>query len=163
MQNRVIYKKHAGFTLTELVIVIIATSVLATTVMMLWPGDVVTVNSQAESLAIDIRYTQLLSMASNTRCRMDLSSSSQYRILNSAGVATTIPSVGTTAVVLQNSLSLSSTSPYLIFDARGVPYTSTTSTDTGTALASNLAITLTGINGSKQIIVSPETGRVIVQ
>lgn len=139
--------------------------ILAAITLMRWPGDRITVAARAEALAGDIRYTQLLSMTGDARYRMDLSSASQYQILDSNGTAIIIPAVSATAVTLPStvSLSTSSSSKYLIFDSRGTPYTGTTSIDAGTTLAGNYTITITGFSGSKQVVVSPETGRVITQ
>ena len=163
--ERILKTLCKGITLIELVFTIVIMLILAATALMMWPGDRITVASQAEALAADIRYTQLLSMTSNARYRINLNNSSQYSILTSGGVAIIIPAVDATAATLPATMSLStsSSSKYLIFDARGTPYTGTTSADTGTALSSSYTITITGFNGSRQVVVSPETGRVITQ
>lgn len=157
--------KLRGLTLIEFVIVIVLVAILAATAMMRTPGDQVVTAAQAQSLMEDIRHTQILSMTNNTRYRMDFTSTSQYRILNSAGAPMIIPSTGTTVAVFPTAISrsLNFSSQYLIFDATGTPYTGTIETDTGTILASNYIITLTGRDSSKQVIVSPSTGGVMVQ
>jgi prepilin-type N-terminal cleavage/methylation domain-containing protein len=155
--------KMRGFSLIELVIVLVLISILAATAFIVWPKGDFDVSGQAESLASDIRYTQALSVAKNSRYRVDLSSAVQYRILNDAGVAVLIPSINGTIVPYKVGVSHNAPIFYLIFDAQGVPYSSLTSTGTGTPLTNDLVITIAGGASTKQLVVVPETGGVSVQ
>lgn len=138
-------------------------SIIAAGALMAWPKDQFSVSAQAESIASDIRYTQALSIANNSRYRINLTNSTQYSILDSGGTAVTIPSVNATTASLATGMTISTSINYLVFDSRGVPYSSSTNNGSGTVLSSDLTITVSGTMTSKQIVVTAETGRVYVQ
>jgi prepilin-type N-terminal cleavage/methylation domain-containing protein len=156
--------KHAGFSLIELIMVLIILSVVMINVYVNWPGATLNVRGQADRLADDIRYTQTLSMSQGQRFRLVKTSSTTYQITNSAGTAIIMPSGGT-SVTLGTGISFGALTnlpnSLIAFDGKGAPYTDTGSP--GTALASTASILLNSGSESNTISISPETGRVIVQ
>jgi hypothetical protein len=51
------------------------------------------------------------------------------------------------------------TNNYVAFDGKGIPYTDVAAS---TALAANATITLTSGSNTRTVVISPQTGRVIV-
>lgn len=151
-----------GFTLLELLVVMSLMFILSITAYMLWPKDDFSVMAQADTLAADIRYVQALSIANNEKYRIDLTNSSQYQILDSAGNVVSIPSVNATVVTLQTGVTYSSPVNYLVFDSHGTPYSSSTKAGAGTALSGDLAIIVSERTTSMQINVVSETGAVYI-
>jgi MSHA pilin protein MshC len=156
---------HSGFTLVELVAVILLLGILAFSVAprFLDKGSI-DVSAMAEQLASDIRYTQSLAMTSGQRNRINLAAAS-YQITTSAGAPVTHPATGSTTAISLGNVSLSGYNPpltnsYIAFDGKGIPYTNVS----GTVLAASATITLNSPGAAqRQIVVSPQTGRVAVQ
>ena len=152
-------RKARGFTLIELVIVIMLTGIVIAAVSMRMPGDGINLGAQAEQLASDIRYTQSLAMSRGARFRINFTAGT-YQITDAAGVAQGHPSTGLTTPVSLGTTVLSAYNPpltnsYLAFDSLGVPYT-----DPTTALAALVTLTLTSGGVVINITVAPQTGRV---
>ncbi len=156
---------QAGFTLVEIVVAILLIGLLAYSVIPRYQNrSVFDVNAQAQQLASDIRYTQSLAMTSGQRNRINLAAAS-YQITTSAGAPVVHPATGSTAAVSLINVSLSGYNPpltnnYIAFDGKGVPYTDVVA---GTLLGANATITLSSGGNTRQIVVSPQTGRVLVQ
>ena len=156
--------REYGFSLIELVVVIVLTAILMTT---FFPRastkGSLTIAGQAYQLASDIRYVQSLSMTRGQRFCLNLTTGG-YTLTTASSTCTS--SVGVehpTGMLLPLSLegvSLSWTNlsnNYVIFSGVGVPFT-----DAATALAADAVITLAGDGGPKTVTVSPVTGRVVV-
>lgn len=148
-----------GFSLMELVIVIIITAVIFSVALTKWPGQSISVDAQLQQLKVDIRYVQNLSMTSGTSFRINFYSQ-QYTLTQLDGV-TTIPHPGTGSgtISLGTGMTLSVSglpSSYLVFDRRGIPYINTT----GTVLSSTATLTLSSTDSSKSITITPQTGKV---
>lgn len=152
-----------GFSLVELLVVMVLMTIVSMFAYMAWPKDDFDVSAQAESLASDIRYTQALSVAKNERHRVDFTNPVQYQILDGSGSLVLIPSVNATAVPFKAGITHNTTINYLVFDGHGAPYSSTTSSGSGTVLSGDLVIVISGTLGTKQILVISETGGVFVQ
>ena len=154
-----------GFTLVELVAIIVLVALLAFMAIPRLPGPSLGVDSQAEQLAAEIRYTQSLSMTRGDRYRINLTSAS-YQITDSGGVNPEVhPGTSSTNPVLLDGVALSGYNPpltnnYVAFDGRGVPYTVYNSS---TGMTSNATITLSAGGSTRTVVISPETGRVVVQ
>ena len=152
-----------GFTLVELAVIIILVALLAFTAMPRLPGPSLDVDSQAEQLAAEIRYTQSLSMTRGDRYRVNLTAAG-YQITDSGGLNPEVhPGTSSTNPVALDGVSLGGynpplTSSYVAFDGRGIPYV-----DASTTLSANATITLTGGGATRTIVISPETGRVALQ
>lgn len=155
--------RETGFTMVELIVIIVLISLLAFMAASRFPGGGMDVSSQAEQLAADIRYAQTLSMTRGDRYRINLTAAG-YQVTDSAGNPEVHPGTGSTSAVALDGVALSGFNPpltgdYVIFDGRGVPYVDTA----GTALSANAVITLTAQGITRTVTISPETGRVAVQ
>ena len=151
-----------GFTLIELIMVMVVLGVVATVTAMRMPGAGLNVSAQAEQLASDIRYTQSLAMGRGQSFRINFTAGT-YQITDIGGVAQVHPGTGQTAAISLGTTVLSGYNPpyinsYLAFDSLGVPYTDLTTT-TQTSLA---ILTLTGGGEAYTLRVVPQTGRVQV-
>jgi len=157
-------KSIRGLTLIELILVMIVTSVLAVVVLVKWPGAEMSLAAQAEQLANDIRYTQALAMTKGQRFYLIQASSTTYQIKDSAGTAVKF-ATGNTTVTLNAGTTFGTLTnlpnSLVTFDGKGTPYTDTTSP--GTALATAATIPLTANGQTESVVISPETGRVIIQ
>ena len=153
--------REYGFSLIELVVVIVLTAILMTT---FFPRastkGSLTIAGQAYQLASDIRYVQSLSMTRGQRYCLNLTStgysmtttncSTSVGVEHPAGVAFPITLEGVT---------LSWTNSLVTFTGKGEPYTDAAA---ATALAANAVITLSGDGGPRYVCISPATGRVFV-
>jgi len=149
-------RSEAGFTLLELVIVIIVLAILAATISPMWPYKTINLNIQARALVSDIRYTQNLAVTRGVRYYLTLTSSTTYRILDLNGGNITNYTLGSgitfgTLTNLPNSL--------IAFDGQGTPYSNTTIP--GTPLAANATIRLNASDGSNTTVtITQITGQV---
>ena len=154
-------RQAKGFTLIELIMVMVILSIVAAVASMRMPGDGINVSAQAEQLASDIRYTQSLAMSRGQRFQINFTAST-YQIRNAAGDPQVHPGTGQTAAVGLDSTVLSGYNPpltgnILAFNSLGVPYT-----DATTALAGLATLTLTSGGEAITVRVAPQTGRVQV-
>lgn len=157
-------KSQRGFTMIELIIVVIIAAILAVMIYARFPNKTSNVYAQAELLASDIRYTQMLAMSTGQRHRIVFNTTNNsYQILNSAGTAIIMPS-GQTVTTLGSGIAFSATWSNLLpnklinFDTRGVPYIDTASP--GTMLAASATVQLVLSGTSVNVSISPYTGRV---
>lgn len=153
----------AGFSLIELVMVILIVGIIMVTVVPKWTGTATNVGYEAQRLLSDIRYAQGLSMTTGQRYRWVKTGSNTYQILNEAGSAITLPLGGTTltfssGVTFGTLTNLPSS--LVAFSSVGAPYT--TSTIPGTALASTASIPLTAAGQTRTVQISPQTGYGVV-
>ncbi|MEX2163359.1 MAG: GspH/FimT family pseudopilin [Sulfuricaulis sp.] len=162
--SRIQSTRYGGFTLMELVVIIVLVAILAFTVVprYLSKGSI-DVSIMAEQLANDIRFTQSLAMTSGNGNRINLTAAA-YQITTSSGGPVVHPVTGSSAPISMNNVSLSGYNPpltnnYVAFDGKGVPYTDVAAS---TALAAAASITLTAGGNTRTVMISPQTGRVIV-
>lgn len=160
----VMLQKNHGFTLLELIIVLIIISTLAVFVMLPFPASTINLAAQTEQVANDIRYTQSLSMTKGERYRFVKTSSTTYQIVNSSG-SPILLARGSNTATLSTGITFGTLTNLpnnlIAFDSKGIPYVDTGSP--GTALSSNASIPLTTGSETKTIIITPETGRVTIQ
>jgi prepilin-type N-terminal cleavage/methylation domain-containing protein len=141
-----------GFTLVELIIVLIIIGIVAATAMVGWPGKSINIVAQTDLIVQDIRFTQSRAMAqakSGERWRITFTGSS-YTIADKNG--TTIKSVS-----LDSGLSFTGngfTGGYLAFDGMGAPYNG------ATLMTATVSIVLSGGGLTQTISVSKNTGAV---
>ena len=153
--------KENGFTVIELVAVIVLLGILAISIVPRYPGKSIELNGQIEQLAGDIRFVQSLSMTHGARyCIFFNAGAASYQFRNTnCSAAVAHPATGSSGYIsLSNTtMALNNISgTYIEFDTKGKPYTFT-------APASVATITLSSSGDTRSISVSPETGRVLVQ
>ncbi len=158
-------KNIQGFTLIEVIMVIVILGILAVMPLINMPSGSLTADGQAQQLASDLRYTQSLAMTKAQRYRLVITSGTRsYQILNTAGTAVRFAS-GNTTVTLSSGISFGTLTNLpnnlIAFDGEGVPYSTTGSP--GTPLSANAAIPLQSSGSTKTVIVVPLTGQVDVQ
>ena len=149
----------SGFTLVELVMVLVILGIVAVFVAPRLSSTGITLPAAATRLAETIRYTQSLAMSQGQRYRINFTASS-YQITDMSGTPVVQPMTNSTAATSISPLVLSGFNPpltndYLAFDTRGVPYISAT-----VPLSANTTITLTAGGDTSTVQISPETGRV---
>lgn len=157
--------KIQGFSLIELIMVIIVISILAVVPFISMPGPGLNLDAQGQKLANDIRYAQSFSMTKGQRYRLVITTgTSSYQILNTAGTAVRFAS-GNTTTTLNSGISFGTLTnlpnSLIAFDGEGIPYTTTGSP--GTALAANATIPLQSSSSTTNVIITPITGTVTVQ
>ncbi len=156
---------QSGFTLLEIIAVLIIASVLFITIDLDFTDNTQELRGYAEQLRSDIRYTQALSMQRKERYRINLSA--DHYDISDRTAATTInhPATNETQFNLPNTMALSLngaiTNDYLVFDSLGEPYT--TSSLPGTKLTAVGTITLTMGTESISLNVQPETASIQIQ
>ncbi len=164
----VVNKQQRGFTFVELIIIIALIGILGATFF--YSDDNtqdVTLRAQAEQLASDIRYAQTLGITKGARYRINFLNACQgagtpdcYWFSNQDNTTRiNSPRTNTDQITLSNGIVISATDSAFIFNGKGIPFNSA-----NTALTSNAVITLSSSGETpRAIIVSPETGRVVIQ
>lgn len=152
--------KEHGFTLIELIAVMLIATILSVTAMSKWIGPGTKLSAEAEKIASDIRYVQSYASTHDQRYRINFQLNS-YGFTNLLGTTALLHPVSNAASVSMTSgVTLTYSHAFLAFDGKGVPYTNTLVP--GTALATLATITLSSEGSSRTVSVSPETGRVVV-
>lgn len=167
-------RMHArGFTIIELVVVIVLMGIVAVVVVPRFSQNTVELSGQAEQVARDIRYAQTLSMtrgaalgAQGRYCIFFTATGYQFRSnANSSATPCTAavahPATGSSAaIVLSGGTAIpppaNLTGSYIEFDTKGQPTNFTVAT-------SNATITLTATGGPRFVDVSPVTGKATVR
>ncbi len=158
----------AGFTLTELVMVMVVIAIISAIALPRMGNAPVLVSTQAEQLAGDIRYVQTLAMTQGQRYIISFPSATSYRFLDSTGTAIVHPATGSNAAITLGAnitLALQPTFPAgnaLEFDGLGVPYSVTTPATLNGPLTQPATIKLTKDTENRSVTVTQETGRVTV-
>lgn len=143
-----------GFTLLELVMVMIIIGVLAAVAAPRWSLNDATVHAQAAQVARDIRHVQMLAM-SQGRALTFQSLGNGYRCVDGGGTVITDPAAQQPfTVTLDDGVGLSAGS--VSFDSLGRPVSG------GNPIAGATAYTVAGAAQSAAITVSPVTGFVVV-
>jgi type II secretory pathway pseudopilin PulG len=147
-----------GFTLLELVIVLLTISIIAIVAFPKVSYQAVTVNYVAQQILSDIRYAQILSSYQGQTYSWVKVSATTYQIKNAAGTAIML-SNGSTTQTLYSGVSISSLTNlpnnYILFGTDGTPYTSSSPL---TSLASTAVVNLSDGSSSKTVQISPQTG-----
>ncbi len=152
-------RKVRGFTLIELVLVLLIVSIISTYAIIRFPGDGINLSAQADQIVSDIRHTQSLAINRGQRYRINFNSD-RYWISNIDNTTPyTHPASGTSTIMLDSGIALTTTHGFLVFDGEGTPYTN--GIIPGTALAADAVVTLSESSESRTIRITAETGRVI--
>ncbi|HEX2548914.1 MAG TPA: GspH/FimT family pseudopilin [Gammaproteobacteria bacterium] len=153
-----------GFTMLELIIVLVILGIIAAVAIPTWQGTGINVSSEADHLAADLLYTQSLAINSGQRYYWIRTGTNTYQIRNSSNVAIIYPGSGSSTITLKAGISFSTftnLTSIIAFDGKGQPYT--TSTTPGTRLATSATIRLIGDTVTKSVIIFPSTGYVQIQ
>jgi prepilin-type N-terminal cleavage/methylation domain-containing protein len=154
-------KNIHGFTIVELVFVIMIIAILARYALISYQPLPIEVTAMAQQLASDIRYTQSLSMCKGVRYYLVSTGSNTYQISNTSGTSITFAMGGTTqtmggGIFFNGATNL--TNGLIAFDGWGAPYVDTANT----SLTSEAVITLTSGTQSQTVTIQPITGLVTV-
>jgi len=163
----------AGFTLTELVMVLAVVAIISAIAVSRMSSDPLVVATQAEQLAADIRYVQSLAMTqaatapAQARYRINFVSASTYTFTKADGTAVPHPLTGSTAAIALSSgvtMTLPPTNlgnSLLGFDGQGIPYTDA-AVSVPLAVGATASIRLAKNADFRTVTVAPQTGLVRV-
>ena len=161
-------RKQSGFTLIELIVVIVLTAILSGFTAMRYSSGI-NAKSEAENIAALVRFTQSLSMTHGGGYYFQISPNYNYSIKNSSGTAIRLPDTGLTTGTLPSGYAFSNLtnlpSQAIYFDGMGTPHTSAYSGNlTNQLMTTQASFQLTDTNGPvRTITISPVTGYVQVQ
>lgn len=148
-----------GFTVLELVLVILIIGVIAVATVPNWTATQQGVEYEARRLLGDLRYTQAMSITTGQRYRLVITSSNSYQILNQSGSPVMLPTGGT-SLTLSNNITFGSLTnlpnSLVAYDSNGAPYVDTGSP--GTALSSTAVIPLVSGSATRNVSITPGTG-----
>ena len=151
--------KAYGFTLIELIIVIAIVAILSVVAVPRFPVNLLRIEYDARALLTDIRYAQMLSMATGERYYWVRNTANTYFLINHLGVVILLPSGSYVHTFSGNTVFAGITNlpnNYIGFDSQGTPYIN--NVIPGTPLAAAATITLSGSGQSRSIQISPGTG-----
>lgn len=151
--------KSYGFSLIEMIVVILIMVILAITAYFKWSQYAIALSAQTIQLADDVRYTQNLAMSQNQRFRLAITSSTTYQIQNGSGTAVAKPLCSSTTINLTNGVIFGTTTGItskITFNNQGVPYADSSTTP----LATTAIIPLTASGTTMNVTIDPTTGRV---
>lgn len=151
-------KQLRGFTLIELILVLLIVSIISTYAAIKFPSGSINISAQADQIIADIRHTQSLAINRGQRYRINFNGD-RYWISNADGSTLyTHPASSSAVIFLNTGITSSSTHSFLVFDGQGKPYTDALTP--GTALAADAVITLTAGSETRTVRITPETGRI---
>jgi len=162
-------RRHSGFTILEIIVVLLLLTILAATVLgrSALP-EKLDLSSATEKLRLQLRYAQAQAMKRSDKVWGVKSSGTEYWVFRDT--APDNPSnefrvpggdYPTAANRIREADLGASVSDFtLFFDRIGKPYSAYTSPTVNTPLASTLSITITGSGDTRTITVVPETGLV---
>lgn len=144
-----------GFTLIELVIVLVLLGAMAAIALPRWAPADTTVAAQADRLGRDLRHAQIMAMQQGRTLTLDIQTASTYRVADSGSSTVTDPATQQPfAISMENSVTVSGADTE--FDSLGRPVSG------GTLLTVQRAFTISGSTTVATVTVSPVTGFVSV-
>lgn len=146
--------QQAGFTLLELVAVLLLLAILSTSLFLRWSPGSSTLNAQADQLAATLRYAQSLALTQGRSLTFDVQSMTSYAITDGAAVVTD-PQGLVQSYTLANGVTLAGND--LDFDSLGRPIDALNS-----LIPTAQSWTLSTSGATASISISPLTGFVTV-
>jgi MSHA pilin protein MshC len=150
-------KKYSGFTLIEMVMVIMVIAILSIVVINQLPAASINIGAEAQIMINNLRYTQALAMYTGQSYYLTAASGSSYEIVNAGGTASVLAQ-GNTVRTFPTGVSFGPTNfpnGLVGFNSHGQPTTDTS----GTLLTTVGTLSLTNGTTTMTITVQPETGR----
>ena len=152
-------QKHAGFTLIELVAMLLVMSIIAMVVVNRWTLSDTEQIGQVAVIKSHLRHAQSKAMSSYSNWYIHFETSpAQYTLYKEGDGSKYFPGEADYNVALESGISRAVAliaEPYVIFDYLGRPYLNDTGTP-GTQLA--VATTIISSSTGKNIEIKPETG-----
>jgi MSHA pilin protein MshC len=153
--------RHCGFTIIELVMVMVILGVLSAYLLPRWTTIDTTVHAQGDRMARDLRHAQAMAMNQGRTLTVQLPSNSDYRVTDQAvspGTPVTDPADVQTpfAYTFQDNVTRAGSCGDIDFDSLGRPLSG------GTLLAASCDYILTGGTVQSTLSVTPLTGHITV-
>jgi len=143
--------KHSGFSIIELIVVIMVLGIVAASVSYVMPNrQAFQSEGFADVFLQDLRFTQLLSMSQNQRYKLVVSAGS-YQIQNQSSVPFNNAETGGLTNVFPAGVTITPTAT-INFDSLGGPY------NNGTALVSAFNFSVTAGTTVTTVGITPQTG-----
>ena len=156
MSYRPLQRYSRGFTLIELIMVLVILSVISAYAAARWsPGDSA-VHAEASHLARDLRHAQSLAMTGGTRLTFDLLGSGGYQVSNSGGPVTDPASGDPFAWSFATGVTRGGSCGGIEFDTLGRPWAG------GVLMSGSCSYVLSGDSVTATLTLTPVTGFVAV-
>jgi len=147
--------RQQGFTLIELVIVLMLLGIMSAIALPRWAPADTTVSAQANRLARDLRHVQSMAMQQGRTLTLDIQTAATYRAADSGSITVTDPATQQPfTIAMDNNVTVSGIDTD--FDSLGRPVASST------LLATPRIFTVTGNTTVATVTVSPVTGFIVV-
>lgn len=159
-----------GFTILELVVVMVIIGILAGAMYTAWPGKKVNANLFSAQLASDLRYVQMLSISRNNPYELKFDTGNNqyqlFRINNGSNeVAEDHPFTNSNTVTYDSDIAVTLTNlpnDSVTYNNKGVPYTDIGLGDDD-KLSSTAQIQISSDSKSYYVCLSPYTGMVEIK
>jgi len=151
--------KQSGFTLIELIMVVILLAIVATFASMRFPSQSALQASGFSDVFIqDLQLTAALAISGNQPYRLVITGGTSYQILNQALTPIIFPETGTTTMTIPTGVTITQAGGVtaIIFDSMGKPYN-----QAGTALSAITNFSVNSGTSATTVSVTPETGYVL--
>lgn len=141
-----------GFTLVELVMVMVIAAVLAAYAMASWSPSDSSVHAQSSHMARDIRHAQMLAMQLGAPVSVRLTGSTGYRITDTGGTTLNDPASGDSlSRAYADGVTRSGSCGQIDFDTLGRPYSG------GALMSASCTYVLNADRGRSTITMTPVT------
>ena len=153
-----------GYTLIELVLVLVLTAVLAADVASRDPAAPLDAAAVAKEVAAAVRLAQLDSMTKGARYCVNFAATGYAFATQDCTQAVADPVTGQNTVTLPEGMTLAWTglsTGNVSFAGNGVPYGGATAGTAGQALAAPASVSVTDGPATSQFLITPQTGAVV--